>query len=181
KLSGARHGCEPLDEKRHRASAVREDHPHIRITRGRPTENDLGDRTSCVGSPLDRPFADIRKEISAATGSVRMRVNDGITPVEFLENRIERGIAEPLVAIAGEQPDAVRLERIEGVLDLAEAGIDVGQRTRSEYPESPRMVRRQSRRVLVAFPAKADGRRAAAKGVAGWRNRTDSRGNAGPV
>ena len=50
-----------------------------------------------------------------------MNINHGLAAIEFLEHRRVQGIAEPFVAVIGLQPDAIRLERIEGVLDLAQA------------------------------------------------------------
>ena len=110
-----------------------------------------------------------------------MGVDDSIAPVEFLEDRVERGIAQPFVAVACEQADAVRLERIEAVFDLAEAGVNVRKRQCGEYTETARMIRGQSRRVLVAFAAKPDRRRRIVKGVSRRRDRTDTCGHARPV
>src|SRR5437867_11147042 len=45
-LSRPRHAYKPFYQKRHGAAPVGEDHPDVRVTRGRPTENHLRDRTS---------------------------------------------------------------------------------------------------------------------------------------
>ena len=57
-----------------------------------------------------------------------MGVDDSFSPIQFLEQWSECGIAQPLVPVAREQPDPVRLEHVERILDLAKTGIDVQER-----------------------------------------------------
>ena len=74
-----------------------------------------------------------------------MDVDDGSASIELLHHGIEAGISEPAIAIARHEHDAVCMELIEGVFDLAQSAIDVRKRERGEEPESLGMNSVQSR------------------------------------
>src|SRR5262245_51294903 len=79
----------------------------------------------------------------------RMGVDDRPATIQLIEDRLQPYVAEPDVAVAGEQADTVRLERVEGVLDLAKARVDVAQRQRREQTESPFVVRNHASGELI--------------------------------
>jgi hypothetical protein len=56
-----------------------------------------------------------------------MHVDQRLAPVELFVDRGEGRIAEILRAVAREQPNPVRLQRIEGAFDFLEAAVDVGR------------------------------------------------------
>jgi hypothetical protein len=70
-----------------------------------------------------------------------MNVDDRAASIQFLKHRREERIAEPLVSVAREQPDAIGLERIEGILELTKASILIGQR---QYGKRSEAMRRRS-------------------------------------
>src|SRR5579864_3189715 len=61
-----------------------------------------------------------RYEITAAARCRRVKEHYRLTPVEFFEDRRESLIARPLIQVTGPQSNAVGLERVEGVGDLAQ-------------------------------------------------------------
>jgi hypothetical protein len=80
-----------------------------------------------------------------------MDVHDRAATVELVHDRRERGVAEPLVAVAREERDAVGVERAQRVIDLAQGIVDVRKRQAREQPEARAMVRHHARPELVAF------------------------------
>ena len=69
-----------------------------------------------------------------------MRVDDGLASIQLLEHRRELRIAQPGVAVAGQDADAVRLECVERVGDLLQAALHVGQRQHREEAETALVV-----------------------------------------
>ena len=58
--------------------------------------------------------------------------------LQFVEDGIERRVAEVDAAVVGEQDDAVGAERVEGAVEFGERAVDVGQRQRREEAEPVR-------------------------------------------
>ena len=110
-----------------------------------------------------------------------MRIHDGPSAIELLEYRIEDRIAQPLPAVDGEQAETVCLERIEGVLELFQARVDVGQRKRGHEAEPSGVVRREPRCIFVTFPGEANGRGGIIERIARRRDRAHARGHAALV
>src|SRR5207245_3655125 len=108
---------EPLDQVGHGAATVRKDHTNVGAARGGPTEEQVRNRASGIGAPLDRPVTNIGQEIPAAICGVGVGEENRFTPVEFLEDRVERRITEPLISVAREQSDAVSLEGAKGIIN----------------------------------------------------------------
>ena len=78
-----------------------------------------------------------------------MRVDNGFAAVEFVHDRRKGTVTEPLVIDAGQQPDTVSLQHIEGIFDFAQACLHIGQRKRGKHPEPAGMIRHQLRRELI--------------------------------
>ena len=57
-----------------------------------------------------------------------MGVDHGLAPVQFGPNGSKGLIAQPPVAITGEQADTIGFERVEGILDLPQAAFDIRHR-----------------------------------------------------
>ena len=71
---------------------------------------------------------------------IGMGKDDGVAAIEFLEDRIEVGIAQPLIAVVRVHPHALELERVVHVLDLFQRGVNVRQGKKCEDAEFPRMI-----------------------------------------
>ena len=69
-----------------------------------------------------------------------MNKDDGFAPVQFAPDRREDRVAGIFVANAAEDADAIRVQRVEGVLDFAQRAINVRHRYGSEQSKAPRMV-----------------------------------------
>src|SRR3546814_14913674 len=74
----------------------------------------------------------------------------GAAPVERLEDGLEGGIARIAAVMVRQQPDSLGAERIAGVVDLGEAGLDIGQRQAGEIPEPAGKADAHLGRILVA-------------------------------
>ena len=103
-------------------------------------------------------LGDALHQIDAAIGAGRMGVDRGLAAVELLPDRSEGGVAEPLVAVARHDADAVDLQRVEGVGDFLQALVDVRQRQHGEGAEAAGMIGLQFLGVLVRFARDADRR-----------------------
>src|SRR4051794_24376900 len=69
-----------------------------------------------------------------------MDVDHRLAPVEFLIDRRKGGVAEILVLVTGQQPDAVCLEGVEGILDLPETAVHVWRRNHGKETKAAGMV-----------------------------------------
>src|SRR5215471_21452948 len=69
-----------------------------------------------------------------------MRIHHGLASIQLLRHRLECGVAEELTLVIGHQADALHLEVIERVLDLAKGTVNIRKRHGREHPEPARMV-----------------------------------------
>src|SRR5215471_15147653 len=83
-------------------------------------------RVESVAYSIDERYA--RNKASAAIWRGRVHIDNGLAPVELFIDRGKRRIGKIFALVAGQQTDAVRLERIEGVFDLLEASLHVRRR-----------------------------------------------------
>ena len=68
-----------------------------------------------------------------------MDVDDGLTPIQFLENGPELGVAQPRIAVAGGNPEAVEWEALRLRLPAIQpSGESSDARLRSDADPSPR-------------------------------------------
>ena len=64
-----------------------------------------------------------------ATGCFqRVRVNDSIAPVEFVEDGIKLFVAQPGVVVTSQERYAIDFQRVVGILDLAQSAVDIRHR-----------------------------------------------------
>ena len=66
-------------------------------------------------------------------------------------------MAQPLVAVARQHADALRVERIERVGDFLQAGVDMRQRQHAEHAEAAGMVGAELLGILVGLAGDAGG------------------------
>ena len=135
----------------------------------------LRDRARRVGRVFDHRRRHALDHAAAAARRHRMHVDHRLAPVELVEHRHEGRVAEILVLVAGEQPDAVGLQRVERVLDLLEAAVRVGQRDRGKQAEPALVVAHHAGAVVVDLARELAGRLGLAEPDAGL-HRGDDRG-----
>src|SRR5215472_9317726 len=69
-----------------------------------------------------------------------MRIYHRLASIQLLHHRLECGVAEELPLVIGHQADALHLEGIERVLDLAKGTVNIRERHGREHPEAAGMV-----------------------------------------
>src|SRR5262249_59009199 len=79
------------------------------------------------------------------------RIRYCLAPTQLLQYRLECRIAEKFPLVIGHHADAVHLERVERVLDLAQGSLNVRKRHGREHPESARMVGDKFGAELIGF------------------------------
>ena len=77
--------------------------------------------------------------------------------VQLLHHRLECGVAEEFSLVIGHHADAVHLEAIERVLDLAQGTVNVWKRYGREHPEPARMVGNDLSAELVGLACELSG------------------------
>ena len=127
-----------------RAAGVAPDHPHVRKSPGRAAIDVARDRARGVGAVFDRACPQRPESAGCSRLAGRMDVDDGLATLELRKHRIELRIAQPAVAVAGEQPTpcafstskpySISFSAPSGVLQLdvgeeAEAARDVAHRS----------------------------------------------------
>lgn len=123
---------EPAQQERQGTAAVGKNPADVGIARGSAAEQQTGDGTGSVGAPFDGAHADLILEIAAAGRRVGMRVDHRLAAIKLLPDGGERRVPQPAVSVVGHHADAIGLERVERVRDLAQAAFDVGQRQGGE-------------------------------------------------
>src|SRR6267154_1596133 len=86
-------------------------------------EDQAGDGAGRVGGVFDGSRWNALDQRAAAIRRDRVDVDRRLAAVELVEHRHERRIAEILVLVAGEEPYAVGMKRVERVLDFLEAAL----------------------------------------------------------
>src|SRR5207249_10210280 len=121
-------------QERHRAATVRPDPTNVRKAHGVAVENYARDGAGRVGSVLHARRLYTGSVVKApATGSGgRVDKDDGGAQVELLHHRPVGRVTEPSVVVARHEADAICFERVVGVLDLFQRGVDVGEGHRRE-------------------------------------------------
>ena len=104
---------------------MRKDEFDIGAARGRVAGNQAHDGAGRICRILES-LRDHALDLARAAGGLdRMNVDDRPTPVELIENRHERFVANELVVIAGPEGNAVGFESVERIFDFAQAAVDV--------------------------------------------------------
>jgi hypothetical protein len=107
-----------------------------------------------------------------------MHKDHGLSPVEFFENGSKGGIAEPFVAIARQQGDAVGLQRVERILDLAQRAFGVRQGNCGKQAEPAGVFAQEIGTIVVHPPRELICFLCIAEPYPGRRQRQDSGCNA---
>src|SRR6185503_2308143 len=79
----------------------------------------------------------------------RMGVDDRLTPIEFFQERVERCMAEIIVAVAREQTDTFELENIERIGDFRERVLDTVHGNDRKGTKTLGPTHAQIRRVFI--------------------------------
>ena len=139
-------------QHRRGAAAMGKDPADVGVVEHRAVDQDAGDGAR----RLERIFDRLRRQAGlhgAATGRCgRMRIDDGLAAVEFLEDRRERRIAEIFAVIGAQQPDAVGFERIERIGDFRKAAFGIGQRDDGEQAIAAGIIADRLGGVIVPHP-----------------------------
>ena len=161
-----RHARDPVGEHGKRRPRVRNDDLQAGEALDGPAQDQVGDRAGGVEEELEHRTRVAEGRCREARRGGRMDEDPCFAPVELRHDGLEALVPEIDVAEVGEQDDAVGVERVEGVGDLAPRGLHIGQRERREETESLRMRAhdRCARLVDTASP----GRRVCAEGHP-WR------------
>ena len=149
-LGLARRTVDAPRQERGRAACVRPDEANVRAAHRGPAEQHAEHGPRRVGPVFHDSGRHVGDQILAAVRRGRMNVNHRLAAVELVHDRRIGGIAEPGVAVAGHEVRAIGFEHIEGVFDLLQRRIHVGQRQRGEQAKSRRVLLDQLRPELVA-------------------------------
>src|ERR1700730_2140702 len=119
---------------------MRKDEANVRVAAERVafqiTDNAAGDIEIVFHDAVNH--AGLKR--ATTTGRRGMRIDDGLAAVELFVYGREDRIAGPLIAVTRPQADAVGLERVEGIFDLAQTSVCVGQRDRRKMSETPGII-----------------------------------------
>ena len=123
-----------------------------RKARGVAIEGDADNRSRGVGAVFHRagPHAGRIVEVSAAVCRRRMHMDDGLAPIELFHHRPIGWIAEPTIAITGEEAYAVCFQGVDACAISFKSAVDIRKRQGGKEAESSRMVRDQLRSIVVA-------------------------------
>src|SRR5262249_47955477 len=91
------------------AAGMRKDELDVRAPGGSFARDETHDGAGCMGWILEGLWRHTFDQIPAAGRFQRMRVYNGLAPIQFIEDWSERGIAQPLVIVAGQESDAIYL------------------------------------------------------------------------
>ena len=82
---------------------------------------------------------DIGQQTATAQARSRMHEHDRIALAEILRHRLVCTITQPFVIVTCHMSDAIDLQYIKRILDLAQAALSVGERYYCKYAEPPPM------------------------------------------
>jgi hypothetical protein len=143
----------------------------VRAPRQGAVEEKADDRARSVEGEFDHRLGHAFHQVEAAIGRGRVEIDDGLAPVELVEDGRDLGIARPHAAEIREQPEPIDAERAIGIVDLGERALDIGQRQCREDAEPALMVARQSCGIVVADAGEAPRLLRVAEPHAGRRDR----------
>ena len=149
-----RHLDQALGQEGQRAAGVRENPLDVRKLDRRAAEHDIDDGARGVGAKLHHGRRGVGQQAAAAIGHGRVGVDDSLAPVELGENRRERRMAQPFITVAGEQADAVGLERVQGVGDFFERRIGIVHRQHCKRTKAPLVLGHELGRIFIGFARK---------------------------
>ena len=150
-LARGEEGVEALHQCRRGAAGVREDPLDVRELGRGAAEQQARDRARGVGAELDDRLGHVRNQVAAAIVAIGMGVDHRLATVELFHDRRERRVAQELALVVGHHADAVHLQRVESICDLAQAAFDVRHRHDSEQAEAARVVRDHLGAEVVAL------------------------------
>ena len=162
-------------------AAVGHDDGDVGVSRLSPRRHQLLGHARAVERVFQHGCGDVDREGIPMRRYGRVDEGDGFAPVEFRQHRIDPVVAEIDAAVVAEKADAVHAERVEGIVDLGQRRVDVGQREHGHGAEARDMVPHQPRHVFVEAPGEARRVLALGEGDAGRRDRQHLRLDPVPV
>ena len=123
-------------QKGQHAPAMGEDELDVGAARQHAIQHEAGDGARGVQRKLDALGGKARNEAGGAGMGGGMHIDDRLAPVQLLEHRRERGIAQRLAVIVREQADSIGLQGVEGIFDLLQRAFGVGRRHHGEKAEA---------------------------------------------
>jgi hypothetical protein len=84
-------------------------------------------------------------------------IHERLSSIEFVEDRRERAVPDPLVLPVAQETDADGFQRTEGKFDFAQAGVRIGQRQDGQEPEPSAVISDETGTVLVLLSREAFG------------------------
>ena len=136
-------------QRRHGTAGVGDDEVDIGVVREHTVPQQAQHGAIHVVVELRHVVGYSRGIQTAMRSCVRVQEHCRSTPIEFFEDRHLRGVARPHLCGTRVHRDAVRVERVERVLDLAQTAVRVGQRHGRKEPESTGMILPQRGGELV--------------------------------
>src|SRR5262245_33113677 len=115
---------------------MRQDVANVGSSRCRSTGDEVDDRTAHIRVVFNGGLINTGKEISSAAARCgAVRINDSFAAIEFIENRFEGFVTEPLISPVAQQAHTFGFERIERVFDLVQAGVNIRQGNTANRPK----------------------------------------------
>src|SRR5439155_3525431 len=148
---------ESAEQEWQRSATVREDPSNIRKFCGGAAKHHAGDRARRVGGVLNGGYGNARDEACAAFGLRGMYVNNRLPAIEFFVYRLKGFVAEVFVVKARHQTNAVGLQCVHGIFNLAETALRIGKRNGGKQTESPSMIGDHLCSVVVALARQPSG------------------------
>jgi hypothetical protein len=128
---------------------MREYEPNIPESRKRARKEQASDRPSCIVGHLGEYSGNVWYEIPAAIRRGWMKVNGGLTAIEFVEHwRVDR-IARPSITVTCKEHNSICIEHIQSVRDLPQAAFGIRERNGGKETEAARVVPNELRRGFV--------------------------------
>ena len=105
----------------------------------------------------------VGQNVGAAIRRIGMDEHNGFASIQLLENGRVGWVAEPLIAVAGEQRDSAGVKRVQRIFDFFQTALRVRQRQSCEQAKLCAMVHDELGAVVIAFARKAPSRLARVK------------------
>ena len=145
------HHGDSFSEKRHGAAAVGDDEANIGAALERAGINQINDGAGSVEDIFDGERRRLQARVLRRFAVGRMDEHDGFAPVELVENRIERWIAQVTVVDAGKKPDAVKVQDVKRIGQFFQRAVNVRQGKKSEGAESRGVFEQHPRLEFIAY------------------------------
>ena len=153
----------------------------VRVAGDRAVEHQVHHGAGRVEQELEHRPRPPERRVLPADRRRRVDEDAGAAPVELVEHRIPRRVAEVGAVDVGEQDEPVDVEVVDAVRDLGDRGVDVGKRERAEQTEATGMVDDRASAGLVHLAGQVARRGVVGEVDARGRDRQERGGDPEPV